>query len=72
MLTRAYRLNLDMEKHKELIEFLNSIPRTLRGEFIKESIEFYREHWKDEHLQKSKDGNKIVANIQDLLGEPKN
>ncbi len=35
---RVYRISLDMERHREVIELLDSVSRPFRGELIAESI----------------------------------
>ena len=39
---RVYRISLDMERHREVIELLDSIPKPFRGELIAESIKTAR------------------------------
>ena len=39
---RVYRFSLDMERHREVIELLESVPKPFRGELIAESIKTAR------------------------------
>jgi hypothetical protein len=37
---KVYRIYINVEKHKDIYECLEGIPRSLRGEFIRTAIRF--------------------------------
>ena len=40
-MVKMYRIYINVEKHKDIYECLEGIPRPLRGEFIRTSIRFF-------------------------------
>lgn len=45
MTNKCYKFHVDIEKEKDIFERLESIPRPLRGEFIKSALKFYMSHY---------------------------
>jgi hypothetical protein len=41
---KRYRIYINVEKHKDIYECLERIPRPLRGEFIRTAIRFFMDN----------------------------
>jgi len=63
-----YRFTLDEERHKDLIDFLDSVPRPLRGGYCIEGLKLLKNKMSVEQVS-GKTGHGINMNFKDILNK---